>query len=114
MLRLDASPQVTVSHDETGCEFTLKHIHPRDNQKMLKRAKDKRTGEVDFIVYNGLVVDAAVIEWAGVGGAAGELPATEEHKRTLGEKFPSIANFIFGKATDVKLFCDEVDAAKND
>lgn len=113
MLRLDAKPQLWVTHDDSGCEFLIGPITPRDNQKLLKAAKDKK-GEIDYIVHNGLTVDFCVVEWKHVGGPEGELPPTEENKKKLGEKFPSIANFLFRQATDIKMFCDEVDAAKND
>lgn len=113
MLNLNADPQVWVTHEESGCEFLIRPLDPRANQKLLKAARDPKKGEVDFIKHNGLVVDHVVIEWKGVGGNGAELPPTEENKKKLGEKFPPIANFLFQRATDIKLFCDEVDEAKN-
>lgn len=112
MLNLNADPQVWVTHEESGCEFLIRPLDPRENQKLRKRATDRK-GVFDFIAHNGLLVDHLVIEWSRVGGPGGELPPTEENKKKLGEKFPGIANFIFERATDIKLFCDEVDEAKN-
>lgn len=113
MLRIDADPQVWVIHDETGAEFLIRPMEPRLNQKLLKRSRDKK-GDIDFVTHNGLVVEEVVVDWKGVGGAAGGMPASDENKRTMGEKFPVLANWLFTQSTDIGLFCDEVDAAKND
>lgn len=112
MLNLHAKPQVWVTHDESGCEFEIVPLDPRDNQKMLKKSRDKK-GDLDHLSYNGLVVNAVVVDWKGVGGSGELLPPTEENKRALGEKFPLIASFLFGRATDISLFIEEEDAAKN-
>lgn len=113
MLNLNATPRIKIEHEETGASFLIKPISPRDNQKLLKRSKDKQ-GEIDYITLNGLVVDFAVLEWEGVGGPDGLLPPSSENKIKTGEKFPGIANFIYSKATEVKPFVDEVEEAKND
>lgn len=113
MLRLDTNPQVWVKHDETGAEFLIKAIEPRDNQKLIKQARDKK-GEVDFIVHNGLICDHAIVEWKGIGDGNGEIAASPENKKKLGEKFGPLSNWIFQQATDIKLFMEETRAGKSD
>lgn len=113
MLNLNANPQVWVHHEETDTEYLIQPLDPRRNQKLLKEARDPKKGDVDFIKHNGLIVNEVVLEWKRVGGPEGELPPTDENKRKLGEKFPPVAQFLFQQATDIKLFVDEVDAAKN-
>lgn len=113
MLRLDAMPQVWVTHEETGAEFEIRPLDPKDNQKLVKRARDKK-GDFDGLVYNGLVVDYVVLNWRGIGGATGELPASTENKVRTGERFPKIANWLHEQATDIKLFVEEMEDGKND
>lgn len=113
MLNLNATPQVKIEHEETGTSYLIRPILPRDNQKLMKQARDKK-GDLDYVSFNGLLVAFAVIEWWGVGGPDGSLPPSDENKKALGEKFPVISNFVNAKATDIKLFVDEVKAAKND
>lgn len=112
MLRLDANPRVRVVHEESRCEFFIRPLDPRTNERLLKEARNDQ-GEFDPIKYNGLVVDAVVMEWGGVGAAGVEAPTSTENKRALGEKFPAISGFLFRKATDIRLWCDEVETAKN-
>ncbi|MBI5920260.1 MAG: hypothetical protein HY847_01275 [Betaproteobacteria bacterium] len=125
MLNLNAKPRVWITHEETGARFEIQPITPRDTQRLQKQAKDK-SGEIDYVTYNGLLVEFAVLDWEFVGGPDGPLPPTPSaeykgsgpppvpgNKYRLGEKFQSIANFIHLKAIDVKLFVDEVEEAKN-
>ncbi len=112
MLMIDAAPQVWKTHESTGCRFKIKPLEPETNQALLKECRTA-TGDFNAIQYNGRVVEAVVVEWEGPG--VGGMPAepTADNKRKLGERFPTISGFLFQQATDVRMFLDEVDAAKN-
>lgn len=112
MLLLNADPLVWIDHEPTGCRFQIKPLLPRDQERLLKRAR-KKNGDTDFIAFNGLAVDFAVVEWEGPGDTSGPLPATTENKIKLGEKFPDLARFIAEQARSATLFLEEEDAAKN-
>lgn len=112
MLNIDANPQQWVTHEPTGCRFKIKPLDLRTNQALVKECRDA-AGEQDAVQYNGRVVDAVVLDWEGVG-AGGVLAApTADNKRKLGERIPSLSGFLYQKATDVRMFLDEADAAKN-
>ena len=113
MLNLNSKPKVWIDHEETKTRYFIQAIFPEDNKRLMKRSKGKN-GELDGIAHNGLVVDFAVIEWEGVGDNGVPVPPTEENKRKFGEKFATIASFIYSRASDVTLSLDEQEAAKND
>ena len=114
MLSIDETrPRVWIEHEETGTRYLVGPIEPRDNQKLLKRSRDKQ-GNIDFVKHNGLSVDFAVFEWEGVGARGVAAPCSTENKIKHGERFGRIAVFIAEKAGDPALFLEEEHDAKND
>ena len=114
MLSIDETrPRVWIEHEETKTRYLIGPIEPRDNQKLLKRARDKQ-GNIDFVRFNGLLVEHAVFEWDGVGARGVVAPCSAENKIKHGERFGKIANFISEKASDPALFLEEEEDAKND
>lgn len=114
MLSIDSVvPQVWVTHEDTKTRFLVKPVEPKDGQKLLKQARDKKTGELDNVKYNGLAADHMIVEWEGVGDKGVASPCTPENRIKFGERFVRIVSFLIDKATDANLFNDEAEAGKN-
>lgn len=109
----DAVPTVWVEHEETNTRYLIGAVEPRDAQKLLKAARDKKTGELDNVKYNGLAAQHMIREWQGVVGAGAVSPCTPEAKVKFGERFGRIVSHLMDRATDMRLFSDEADAGKN-
>ena len=115
MLNIDGvEPKVWKTHEETGTSFLIKPVEPKDAQRLLKQARDKKTGELDNVKYNGLAADHMIVEWKGVGASGVETSCTSETKIKFGERFGRIVSFLMDHATDMKMFSDEAEAGKND
>lgn len=109
----DILPKVWVTHEETGTRYLIKPVEPRDAQRLLKAARDKKTGELDNVKYNGLAADHMIEDWEGVGTKAAPAACTPEARVKFGERFGRIVSFLMDRATDMKLFSDEAEAGKN-
>lgn len=109
----DALPKVWVEHEDTGTEFLIKPVEPSDAQRLLRNARDRKTGELDNVKYNGLAAKHMIVEWKNVGAAGVEVEPTAEAKVKFGERFGRIVVFLMEKATDAKMFSDEAQAGKN-
>lgn len=110
MLDLDKSDSFTETHPETGVEFDLKPVDPREYDRLQKKA-GKGKGDADPIVFAGLFAAHAVLGWRGV-----KQDCTDEAKRKFGEKFAyNIVPWMVGQCMDAaRAMTAEVDAAKND
>lgn len=109
----DAIPKVWVEHEETRTSYFIVPIEPKDGQRLLKQSRDKKTGELDNVKYNGLAAAHMIKEWKGVGANGVETACTDEAKVKFGERFVRIVSFLIDRATDMKLFSDEAEAGKN-
>lgn len=110
----DAIPKVLVAHQETGTSYLIKPVEPKDAQRLLKAARDKKSGEIDNVKYNGLAADHMIEDWHQVGGNGVESPCNSENRIRFGERFGRIVSFLMDNATDMKMFSDEAEAGKND
>lgn len=115
MLRIDDDlvPQVWVDHEATGTRFLIRPVEPKDAQRLLKAARDKTSGELDNVKYNGLAAAHLITDWEGVGQDGALAPCSTAARVKFGERFGRIVSFLMDRATDMKMFSDEVDAAKN-
>lgn len=110
----DVIPKVWVSHEDTGTSFLIKPVEPKDAQRLLKQSRDKKTGELDNVKYNGLAANHMIEDWKKVGADGVELPCSPENKIKFGERFGRLVSFLMDRATDMKMFSDEAEAGKND
>ncbi|MFT3964119.1 hypothetical protein [Propionivibrio sp.] len=109
----DIIPQVWVTHEDTGTRYLIQPLQPRDGQRLLQAARNKKTGEIDHVTYNGLVAEHIVRDWDGVGDKGVATPCTPEARIRFGERFGRIVGFLIEKAVDPALFSDEAEAGKN-
>ena len=115
MLRIDDDlvPQVWVEHKETGTRYLIRPVEPKDAQRLLKAARDKESGELDNVKYNGLAAAHLICQWEGVSQSGAAASCSTEGRVKFGERFGRIVSFLMDRATDMKMFSDEAEEAKN-
>lgn len=117
MLLLDrVERQIEITHEGTGAKFALRPLEPRRHASLQNQCRDRRNPDiVDYVKLNGLIAKEIILEWEGVGDKNGAVECTDENKIKFGERYSgTVMPDLVDRATDVKLFQDEVDAAKKD
>lgn len=109
----DVVPQVWVPHEETDTAFLIRPLEPKDTQRLMKEATVKKSGEFDAVLYNGLCAQHMIVDWKGIGEKGVASDCTPEATMRFGRRFGRIVAFLTEKATDPKMWSDEVDAGKN-
>lgn len=102
-----------IEHPETGVAFTIRPVSP-DKYAEIRRASMKE-GALDLAKWGANFAVAALDGWEGVGDSSGELPCTDENKRTFGRNQAiNIMPWVIEQATSLDRFrVEEEDAAKN-
>jgi hypothetical protein len=114
---LDEDITFEATHPETGIPFTLKPMDAPTYNRL--RNKAKRAGEIDLVVFGGLVADESIKGWEKTdanGQQKGVVQeCTKENRIRFGQKYalsvmPWVTNQCMDATNTAKA---ELDEAKN-
>ncbi len=106
--------KIPFTHEESGAAFVLRPLLPADRARLMRESTDEG-GRFDFVKYNGLVADFAILSWEGVGDNGQAIACTKENKLAFGENLaeivmPDLLKRVQEKGEFIEL---EIGAAKN-